>query len=322
MPLDIAEHTCDVVEVKLETHPNADSLSLVMVGDFQCVVRTSDWADGDLAIYIEPDTIVPKTKEFEFLGEHRRIKARRLRGEWSVGLLIPAPTDAKVGDDYFAKLGLEHYVPKVSGHFSTGGENILAPPGIYPKYDVLNFRKYSDCFEDGEEVILTEKLHGCCSSFTCVNDTVYCKSRNHWKKENVDNLWWKVLNQDMALESWLRHHQDLTVFGEIFGQVQNLKYGSTNGRIFFAAFDILKNGRWLDFDEARDISSPLPWVPLVFRGPYDKEKVLVMAEEDSSYPGANHYREGVVIAPVHERAHRKIGRVKLKIVGNRYLAKS
>ena len=27
----VPEHTCDVVEIKLEKHPNADSLSLVMV---------------------------------------------------------------------------------------------------------------------------------------------------------------------------------------------------------------------------------------------------------------------------------------------------
>ncbi len=320
--IEVAEHTCDVVEIKLEDHPNADSLSLVMVGDFQCAVRTTDWNDGDLAIYIPPDSIVPDIEQFKFLNGHTRIKARKLRGEWSVGLLIPAPPRAKVGDDYMQELEITHYEPVVKGSFSTGGENIAAPPGIFPKYDVLNFRKYSDCFEDGEEVILTEKIHGCCSSFTCVNDIVYCKSRNHWKKEDVNNLWWKILNQNMALESWIRHHQGFSVFGEIFGQVQNLKYGSTNGRIFFAAFDILRNGLWLDFDEARDIGSPLPWVPLVFRGPYDKEKVLAMAEEDSSYPGADHHREGVVISPVRERTHRKIGRVKLKIVGNRYLGKS
>ena len=46
-----------------------------------------------------------------------------------------------------------------------------------------------------------------------------------------------------------------------------------------------------------------------------------MAEENSSYPGANHHREGLVIKPIHERTDRKIGRVQLKIVGNRYLSK-
>jgi len=114
----------------------------------------------------------------------------------------------------------------------------------------------------------------------------------------------------------------LAVYGEVFGQVQNLKYGSTDGKIFFAAFDILRGNQWLDFDEAHAIGAPLPWVPLVYRGPFDKEKIIELAEGDSSYPGANHYREGVVIKPVNERTDRRIGRVQLKVVGNRYLSKS
>lgn len=320
--LEIAEHTCDVIQIRLEPHPNADSLSLVKVGDFQCAVRTEDWNDGDLAVYIPPDSIVPETKDFEFLGKHRRIKARKLRGEWSVGLLIPAPEDAKIGDDYMEQLGIVHYEPQVHGHFTTGGDNVTPPQGFFPKYDVLNFRKYSKHFKDGEEVIVTEKMHGANARFSCVDDVMFCGSRKFWKKEDPNDLWWKALMCNTALEAWLRHHQDLTVYGEVFGQVQNLKYGSKDGRIFFAAFDILRGDKWLDFDEAHKVGAPLPWVPLVYRGSFNKEQVLEFAEGDSSWPGAQHYREGVVIKPIHERTDQKIGRVQLKVVGNRYLSKS
>ena len=118
-----------------------------------------------------------------------------------------------------------------------------------------------------------------------------------------------------------RHHQDLVVYGEVFGQVQNLKYGAKSGQVFFAAFDILRGNTWLDFEEAHKIGAPLPWVPLVYRGPFDKEKIFEFAEGDSSYPLANHYREGVVVKPMHERTDPHIGRVQLKVVGNRYLSK-
>lgn len=94
------------------------------------------------------------------------------------------------------------------------------------------------------------------------------------------------------------------------------------GASFFAAFDILDGNRWLDFDEARKVGAPLPWVPLVFRGSFCKENIVEFAEKDSIYPGANHTREGVVIKPIHERTSPKIGRVQLKVVGNRYLSKS
>lgn len=321
MTFEIAEHTCDVVRVKLEPHPNADSLSLVKVGDFQCAVRTDDWSDGDLAVYIPPDSIVPDTKEFEFLGAHRRIKARKLRGEWSVGMLIPAPDGADIGQDCMERLGITHYEPKIHGHFSTGGDNITPPIEFSPKYDVLNFRKYSKFFHDGEEVIVTEKIHGANARFVCINDEIFCGSRKFWKKEDSNNLWWKALEQNPVLREWLILNQGLIVYGEVFGQVQNLKYGAVGGQIFFAAFDILRGNEWLSFDEASEIGSSLPWVPLVYRGKFDKEMILEFAEGDSSYPFAKHCREGVVVKPIHERTDRKIGRVQLKIVGNRYLSK-
>jgi len=318
----VSDHTCDVVKIKLEPHPNADTLSVVKIDDFQCVVRTNEWNDGDLAVYIPPDSVVPETKEFEFLGKHKRIKACKFRGEWSMGLLIPAPSGTQLGDDCMKQLGIVHYEPEIRGHFSTGGENISPPIGFFPVYDVLNFRKYSRYFTDDEEVIVTEKTHGTSSRYVCVNDIMYAGSRRHWKKQDSNNLWWKALNNYDVLEAWCRQNQGMAVYGEVFGQVQNLKYGATKDEIYFAAFDILKGSQWLNYDEAHKIGAPLPWVPLVYRGPFDKEKILAFAEGDSIYPGAHHYREGVVIKPVHERTHHEIGRVQLKVVGNRYLNKS
>jgi len=316
------QHTCDVIKIeRLEPHPNADSLSIVRIGDYQCVVRTSDWNEGDLAVYIPPDSVVPHTKEFEFLGEKRRIRAVRLRGQWSVGLLIPAPEGSRVGDDCMEQLGIVHYEPEMSSKFTTGGDNMFGPTGFFPTYDVENFRKpsFAGMFQDGEEVIVTEKIHGANARYVCVDDVVHCGSRNNWKKQDQNNLWWKSLANNTVLESWLRHHQGLAVYGEIFGNVQKLKYGASSGEIFFNAFDILRGNKWLDFDEAKEIGDPLPWVPLVYRGPFDKEKILELAEGDSSYCQANHMREGVVVKPVRERTHPKHGRVQLKVVGNRYL---
>jgi len=319
----MAEYTAEVIQIdELIPHPNADTLSIIHIGDFQCIVRTNDWQCGDLGIYIEPDTIVPETEEFEFLGSHRRIKARKLRGEWSIGLLVPAPPEAKIGDDYFNKLGLKHWEPNVHGNFTTGGENVVAPTGIFPIYDIDNFRKYSRLFENGEEVIVTEKVHGCNSRFVCIDNKMFAGSRRNWKKEDPNNLWWKVIAQNPEIEVWCRAHPGLALYGEAYGQVQNLKYGAKPGEIRFAGFDILKNTKWLDFDEARELGSSLPWVPLIYRGPFCKVKILAFAEGDSIIPFAQNIREGVVVKPIHERTDPRIGRVQLKVVGNRYLSKS
>ena len=41
----------------------------------------------------------------------------------------------------------------VDKHYDFGGDNETPPPGFFPTYDVLNFRKYSNHFIEGEEVI-------------------------------------------------------------------------------------------------------------------------------------------------------------------------
>lgn len=51
----MSEHKVDVVTVKLEKHPNADSLSIVKVLGYTVCTRTAGWTDGQLAAYIEPD---------------------------------------------------------------------------------------------------------------------------------------------------------------------------------------------------------------------------------------------------------------------------
>ncbi len=324
----MSDHSCPVVKIVLEKHPNADALSIVKIGGYQCVVRTADWQAGYLATYIPPDSVCPDTPEFKFLGDHRRIKARKLRGEISFGLLIPAPYGSKIGQDMAETLGVTHYEPSIPT--STDGENVGAPPGVYPKYDVENFKspKYRDIIEPGEEVVITEKLHGANARFVFVDGIMYAGSRANWKKYNPINLWWKALEQNPWIEEWCRYYSGLALYGEVFGQVQNLKYGSKSGEIKFRAFDVLENGKWMDFAVARDIDiseQTFPhdgWVPVLYIGPFDEKIALELAEGDSDIPGANHYREGVVICPLHERWDYKLGRVQLKIVSGRYLMKS
>lgn len=117
---------CEVVPVTLLPHPNADSLSLVQVFGFTCVVRTADWVGRDRGVYVPVDAVVPDRPEFAFLDGHRRIKARRLRGVFSMGLLLPAPWDAEVGDDLTEALGVTKYEPPEESALSTGGEDAVA----------------------------------------------------------------------------------------------------------------------------------------------------------------------------------------------------
>ena len=65
------------------------------------------------------------------------------------------------------------------------------------------------------------------------------------------------------------------------------------------------------------------WVPLVYRGPFNKDMLLAEAEGNSLWPKAeSQIREGLVIKPIVERIDSMLGRVQLKMISNKYLEKN
>lgn len=317
-------HRVEIVPVVLEPHPNADSLSIVRVFGYTVCVRTDDWVGVDRGAYVPPDSIVPESSEFAFLGDHRRVKVKRLRGIMSQGLLIPAPAGSEIGDDVAELLGVTRYEPPEP--ISMGGEDAKAPRGHHPVYDVESFHRYGeDVFVDGEPVFVTEKIHGANARFCFVEDEMHAGSRTKWKKRSDENLWWKALARYPQIEEFCRDYPGATVYGEVYGQVQDLKYGSSGGDLFIGVFDILDSrGDWFAPEVARTVVGPhLPWVPTVASGmAFDSEKLLALAEGPSLVAGAEHVREGIVVKPMEERWDERVGRVCLKIVANGYLERA
>lgn len=316
----MSTHECPVIKVKLEKHPGADTLSLVHIYGYTCVVRTQDWKDGDIAVYIPPDFVCPDTEQFAFLGDKKRIKCKKLRGIVSEGLLIKAPQESKPGDNVRDQLGIKRYNPELSRWGNTGGEDEIPPKLSAPYYDIENYKRYRHLITSGENVVITEKLNGCNARFVYHDGRMRCGSHGHWKRESEKNLWWKALSQNIWIENWCKAHEDHIVYGECFGQVGGWRYGSESGQIKLAIFDIRYDGRWLEYDYARQISDDCIWVPELYKGPFDEETALRMAEEDSSIKDTNTIREGVVVTAIPEKISPEIGRIKLKIVSNRYLS--
>lgn len=316
-------HRVEIVPVKLELHPSADTLSIVRIfGGFTCCVRTADWQGIEYGAYIPPDSVVDSTRpEFAFLAGHERIKVKRLRGIISMGLLIPAPDGAQLGDDVADLLNVIHYEPPMP--LSAGGEIAAPPAGWHPVFDVDSLRRYADKFVSGEKVFITEKIHGANSRFCFADDRMHCGSRTEWKKEAAGNLWWRVLVSTSSIESFCKANPDCTLYGEVYGSVQELKYGLKPGDVRFAAFDILRGSEWLNAHEANDLCLQygVPFVPVVESEMlFDLDRVLALAEGKSLI--ADHVREGIVVKPLIERADLEIGRVCLKVVGNGYLEKA
>jgi len=317
-------HKVEVVRVQIEPHPNADRLDVARIFGFTCCVAKGSFTDGQLAAYIQPDSVIDSTRpEFQFLAGHERIKVKRLRGVVSMGVLMPAPESAAEGDDLAEYFGVTHYEPPIPGERI--GEVEGGPVGIYaPKYDVESMYRYKRLFVDGEDVIATEKIHGANSRFVFAPDEgrMYCGSRGEWKAPNPADMWWKVLSENLWIEEFCRANPGDVLYGETFGNVQSLKYGAKPGEIFFRAFDVLHNGVWREWNDWATERIDWDVVPVVYRGPFDFDKLVALSDGPSLIPTADHMREGIVVRPVPERVDPHQGRVHLKLVSNSYLEKS
>ena len=339
----MSTHAVNVIRIpEVTKHPMADTLGMVKIGGYTCVIKLGSFLEGDLAVYIEPDYVVPEGRpEFAFLGEHRRIKARKFRGVYSHGLLIAAEPDMHEGDNVMERLGITRYEPVLEGdadevpHASLSGLSA---------YDVENWRStakgvtpraWRDLFVPGEEVIVTEKIHGEAARFAWREGRMWISSRNRWKLLDSATSWARALRDNPWLTHWCREHEDSVLFGEVHGHVKGFDYGVPKGKIGFRAFDRKIFGVWQDardffghYTDAKDLPTARPGVtlganflvPLIYHGPYNHALMEELAEGDSLI--GKHMREGIVIKPAVERLDPELGRVSLKLVSNRYLEKS
>jgi hypothetical protein len=147
-----ANHQANIIRVTdIKKHTNADTLDIITIGEYQVVSKSGQFHVGDLAVYIQPDSVVPQTEPFKFIWEpylcmndvvpekRRRITVRKFRGEWSEGLLLPVndfdelvdsvltrhfvENDYPEGTDVSDLLGITHYDPdagKEAGETSHG----------------------------------------------------------------------------------------------------------------------------------------------------------------------------------------------------------
>lgn len=351
----MASFQVEVVRVEVEEHPNADRLELLRVGGYRVLARKGSFKTGDLAAYIPESAVVPDgiLREMGLEGKlsgpkKNRVTARRFRGVLSQGLCYPARRGWVEGQDVTEELGIIKYEPPVP--ISMGGQVYNGGPSRTVKYDIENYKRFPDILEEGEPVIITEKIHG---TFVCIGilsgDDIHPEygmlavsskglgARGQVFKpaaeENKNNLYLGVAKKIIGDNPYLAF-KDRTIFilGEIFGSgVQDLSYGyhsKTDGEIGFRFFDIVtvEDGErvYLSDDELETVASTydLERVPVLYRGPFSEEILKELTDGKETVSGAEkHIREGVVVRPLVERQDDRIGRVQLKSVSEAYLTR-
>lgn len=154
---------------KVYEHPNADALELVKVLGYQCVVPIGKYNDGDIIVFIQPDTVLPKDQEWaeEYLKySPKRVKAVRLRGEWSEGIVAPMTkflgdtgivlSVLDTGTEVSEMIGVVKYDPPLPKDIQAKG----GLPYQMSKTDEERFENLGDKIPFGELVDITLKIDG------------------------------------------------------------------------------------------------------------------------------------------------------------------
>lgn len=110
----------------------ADKIELAGILGWQCIVKKGEFKVGDLAIYVEIDSIMPSDNpDFAFLEpKHYKIKTMKMRGVISQGIIFPLSIlhDGKtyaIGDDVTDVLHIKQIQDEIPRLQTEGQESAL-----------------------------------------------------------------------------------------------------------------------------------------------------------------------------------------------------
>lgn len=358
------EAICEVVEItEILPHSNADKLEIAHFKTkdgpvaYTVVTGKGEFKPGDLAGYVGVDSVVPlfgdQGKRWDFLkkrldGENKdryRVKAARLRGIYSEGILCPLDTPRKLGDELWDAWDIYYYERPVT--LTTQGSEpskvVKAKnkfKAVFPEYTVQSLRKVPNLFDLGEIVVVREKIHGTNARFGYVPSFFGFKwlvGSHRTIKTDVRPWYERLLNKVLGRERkegyygvnvWedtatkynlkerLKLYKGYVFYGEIFGftlqggKIQDLTYGGQQLR--FVVFDIYdtRSQQWLDHLQISTICADLELdeAPLLYFGPYNHDTIMRLSEGKSKVPGADNIIEGTVTRPEVEVSPRRVAK--------------
>lgn len=375
----MSSHRVEVVKIaEILPHGNADRLELAKISGWQVVIGKGNFSVGQLALYIPVDSVLPNSLEIRLFPvgskitlKKGRIRSIKIRGQMSQGMIIPLTdladelvslgkikdSDAKFreGDDWAEDLGVTKYEPpepEFGGSKGTRGKqaskNQINPN--FKKYtDIENIKWYTDVFQKGEQVYISEKLHGTSARYGCVprhyeglfapvraavmgflakmgivkpyqfvygsrNCQLHTGSNQSWYKEDVYS---KILYQE-SIKARLQPGE--CIYGEIVGHSiqKNYTYGCGPGEHKFYVYDVMIDGKWLDYPAFARWCSDRGFepVPRLYVGPWSQE-VHMQYRDGESTLGGQKIREGVVVKSVVD-ADSICGRKCLKSISDAY----
>jgi len=323
---------------------------------FEFVIKKGQFKPGDTVLYFPIDSLIPEwvLEKMGLVGRlsgkaRNRVKTVKLRGQISQGIVteldlledMPPLQAGLENETEFQKiteyLGVEKYEPPaIPCH---NAQLVRLPVGL-SAYDIEGADRYVEVVEVllPQPVEITEKIEGQNFSVTysSLDNKIYVNQRNHSIQpiEGERHEFWKVAEAKdiIAFVEALKDNypgKNITVYGEFIGpRVQSNIYKLKGFDV--KLYDIRINEIWLTPDIRHavikehfgnlDIHVPI-LASNVTLEQWLQGKPIVEASHGISklYKTT---REGIVIKPMIEARHEKIGRLVIKQSDPIYLAKT
>jgi RNA ligase (TIGR02306 family) len=334
---------------RIEKHPNADRLDLAFVRGWQVVTRKGELKTGDLVVYFPIDSVLPGDLEADLFPpdskiklNKSRIKTIKIRGAISQGMIVPLSDHSMLtrlgyrfeGTDVTVDLGVTKYEPPVSSlPASMRAKRVRRENPFFKSYDKMShFKNYPSLFADGEEVIVTEKIHG--TNFRAgwvptVADTWWKKIKKFFGKlepfefvygshhvQLQDKKGWNGYYEfnvyaETVEKYWLKTRipKGYVIYGEVYGPgiQKGYGYGLPTGEHQLRIFDVMV------YDESVHQMKYINWMgveimasllkcktaPVIYKGPFRSDLVKEW-EQGPSLIGWYPNDEVIVNTPAQE----------------------
>lgn len=316
----------------LDPIEGADAIERATVLGWHVVVKKGEFQVGDLALYLEIDSVPPDTETFSWLWKadarpnNYRIRTIKLRGQISQGILFPLSALGEHGGkfdqiyegaDWTSLLGVAKYDPPLPvGSANIAGQFFDGVPKTDEERVQSNPRMYLGSLA-GRPYYITVKADG--ASMTCAmhEGEFRVASRNFRLKPDETSAYYRAAE---ALRKFCEERPHLAVQGELVGPgIQKNLLALTDHRcLVFNIFD-RELGIYWSFDLIQDAAEnygfqTVELVEMAGDFNYDQDDLLAMAE--GFYPGTKNHREGIVI-----RSNDGGPRVSFKAINNAFLLK-
>lgn len=345
-------------KIELFVHPNADALELGKVGSYQVVVQKGLYESGDEVVFAPEKSVLTGQIKSEFENylagsDKDRVKAVRLRGEISSGIIIPKHLVPgfeifNLGEDISDKLGITKYEPPIPTQLAGKVKSFDMP--FIGNHDCEHANVYVNDLIKGERVVITEKVHG--SQFILAHeietDKTIVSSKGMLKsglsiEESDDNTYWIATKNDDIVGRITRNFDSgvIQVFGEVIPVQKGYNYGQTKPTV--RIFDVRVNGDSIPYDKVPNEFSEI-WVPVIYDGTLNLEEKEVLIYEDRERGirkvridnilpkdvvnlckgkelvsgNSVHIREGMVIRPYVDRNAKDGTKLRLKVINPAY----